>query len=426
MRFVIENKTLVRCELADDERDVEVEVPDFVDRAEAVEGSYVTVDHVERIGAGAFEGASGRIARLVLPYYLRAVDRGAFAGLGTVAELVVHSYDDACSNEMCNDLDNPIACKRLTVLPNPRGSDTRESFFDLCLVDDTSITELEVDARVHVRYSPGRQLAECGGLGLGNVETLTYLLYGYYNVIDPYLVSLTEMHHKLRRLVFENCATVWVDEESRPSRCVFADSACLEEMPSLEEVVLPEGLERIGECLFRDDPSLRSVYVPLSVREIGDRAFWRCTSLQELSLPEVALEGTSPTAFFECPKLAMLKVVRQWDEPETWEHTASVPVGRWAAVTAVDRLVRAFEVQYPELRETFRRVEYPHAILADGSVWYCDPDAYDDPGQYWDYLFLAYRDRASNYRFGVADEERAKRLEELREVIFLLLRGMGE
>ena len=409
MRFVIENKTLVRCELADDERDVEVEVPDFVDRAEVVEGSYVTVDHVERIGAGAFEGASGRIARLVLPYYLRAVDEGAFAGLGTVRELVVHSYDDVCSDEMCNDLDNPIACKHLTVLPNPRGSDARESFFDLCLVDDTCITELEVDASVHVRYSPGHQLAECGGFGLGNVETLTYLLYGYYNVIDPYLVSLTEMRHKLRRLVFENCATVWVDEESRPSSCEFADGAGLEDLLSLEEVVLPDGLERISERLFSGDDGLRSVRVPLSVREIGPRAFWRCANLEQLSLPEAALEGTSPTAFVECPKLVMLEVVRPGEEPDTQEHVTYVDVHTWAAVAAVDRLVRAFEAQYPELRKAFPAV-----------------DGMDDAT--WDDVYKRYRRYAAyNHVYDeLADKERAKRLEELREVIYLLIRGMGE
>ena len=407
MRFVIENKTLVRCELADDERDVEVEVPDFDERTAVHEGSFVTVDHVERIGAGAFEGASGRIARLVLPTYLRGVDRGAFAGLGTVRELVVHSYDDACSNEMCNDLDNPIACKRLTVLPNPGGSDARESFFDLCLVDDSCITELVLSASVQVRYSPRFQFEDFWEHGLENVETLTYLLHGYYNVIDPYLIAATEMRHNLRRLVFENCSTVWVDEESRPSRCVFADSACLEEMPSLEEVVLPEGLERIGECLFRDDPSLRSVYVPLSVREIGPRAFWRCASLQQLSLPEAALDGASPTAFAECPKLATLEVVLPGEEPGTREHVTYVDVRTWAAVTAVDRLVGAAKAQYPELREAF-----PAADCMDDATW-------DD-------VYKRYRYAAYNHVYELADKERAKQLTEIHEVIFLLLRGMGK
>lgn len=404
MRFVIEDKTLVRCELEGDERNVEVEVPHFVERDVVVEGSYATVDYVERIGAGAFKEVAGRIARLVLPGHLRAVDEGAFAGLGVVGELVVYAYDDADADEMANDMDNPIACQRLTVLRSPYASGSRESFFDLCLVDDVCITEIEVDASVHVRYSPGHGLEDVGGFGLQNVRTLTYLLHEAYNVINPYLIMATEMRHNLWRLVFENCYTVYCgpSDEGRPSRCEFADGASLEDMLSLEEVVLPEGLERIGERLFSEDRNLRSVYVPLSVREIGPRAFWRCTNLEQLSIPEEALEGTSATAFVECPKLAMLEAVRPGADAGAREHaTTNVTVSRWAAVTAVDRLVSAAEMRYPELREAFPAVDRRGDVT-------------------WDDLYKRYRYAAYNHVYEVADEGRAKQLAEIHEALFLL------
>lgn len=433
MRFVIENKTLMRCELAADERDVEVEVPDFVERADAGEGSFATVDYVERIGAGAFEGASGRIARLVLPGHLRAVDEGAFAGLGMVKELVVHSYDDACSNEMCNDLDNPIACQRLTVLPNHGSSNERDSYFDLCLIDDTYITELELDANVRVRYSPGRQLAECGGFGLENVETLTYLLREASNEIDPYLIMVTGMHHNLRRLVFENCCriedpTTWV---SRPSRCGFVAGSSMDWMSSLEEVVLPEGLVRIGDRLFEDDRKLRTVRVPMSLREIGSHAFRNCSALEGLTIPELALPGVSPSAFTGCTKLPELETVRWSERLGMPEHVARVPLRKWAAVTNIDRLVSLAEGQYPELRREFRPIELPYTVFSDGSVVYDDPIMHGDPDQYWDYMFHAYLHGTYNaWRTEdtpqETDAERLRHLREIREVVIALLQSAAQ
>ena len=78
MRLVIEDKALVRCELADDEQEVEVLIPDEVDV----------------ICNGAFDGVGDRISCLDMPRGLRQVGAEAFAGLGRVGELIAYSYDD--------------------------------------------------------------------------------------------------------------------------------------------------------------------------------------------------------------------------------------------------------------------------------------------------------------------------------------------
>lgn len=53
----------------------------------------------------------------------------------------------------------------------------------------------------------------------------------------------------------------------------------------LEEIVLPEKLERIEEGAF-EFTDLRQVVIPANVRHIGDYAFNECWSLEEIKLPE--------------------------------------------------------------------------------------------------------------------------------------------
>ena len=53
---------------------------------------------------------------------------------------------------------------------------------------------------------------------------------------------------------------------------------------SLEKVVLPAGLERIGIDAFTGCTSLKSLSIPASVAEIGKYPARSCTSLQEITV----------------------------------------------------------------------------------------------------------------------------------------------
>ena len=55
---------------------------------------------------------------------------------------------------------------------------------------------------------------------------------------------------------------------------------------SLTTVVLPEGLEKIGDYAFNGDYYLASVTIPDTVTEIGTGAFQRCSALEKIRLPK--------------------------------------------------------------------------------------------------------------------------------------------
>lgn len=71
-------------------------------------------------------------------------------------------------------------------------------------------------------------------------------------------------------------------------------------LPKLREVILPEGLEEIGECAF-GLCGLTGVTLPKSLKKIGETAFGLCFELKSINLENVAELGEY--AFSRCPKL---------------------------------------------------------------------------------------------------------------------------
>lgn len=70
----------------------------------------------------------------------------------------------------------------------------------------------------------------------------------------------------------------------------------------IENLVIEEGVKKIGLNAFVDCSFLRTAIIPGSVTEIGDAAFFRCSSLKTLSLNE-GLIKIAEEAFAECTGL---------------------------------------------------------------------------------------------------------------------------
>ena len=75
-----------------------------------------------------------------------------------------------------------------------------------------------------------------------------------------------------------------------------ADCLC-ENLFGVEEVVLPEGLEVIGDQSFSGCVNLKKINFPEGLRVIEDDAFWDCDLLEELHLP-ASLESIGADAFW--------------------------------------------------------------------------------------------------------------------------------
>lgn len=71
--------------------------------------------------------------------------------------------------------------------------------------------------------------------------------------------------------------------------------------------VVPDGVECIGDEVFRDRTGLTSITLPASLRRIGEAAFRGCTGLTSLTLPD-GLEIIDAGAFYDCSGITRLAV----------------------------------------------------------------------------------------------------------------------
>ena len=85
-----------------------------------------------------------------------------------------------------------------------------------------------------------------------------------------------------------------------------ADSV-FEGCESLESVLIPEGVTRIGWAAFKDCESLKSITIPEGVTSIGGWAFMHCSSLGSITIPS-SVTSIGDSAFSGCNSLANIAV----------------------------------------------------------------------------------------------------------------------
>ena len=76
---------------------------------------------------------------------------------------------------------------------------------------------------------------------------------------------------------------------------------------SIEEIEIPEGVETIGECAFRDCSRLKKVKLPKTIKTIGNMAFYMVRSIEEIEIPE-GCTTIGGSVFAGCTKLATVKL----------------------------------------------------------------------------------------------------------------------
>ena len=102
--------------------------------------------------------------------------------------------------------------------------------------------------------------------------------------------------------------------EILPGTRRIADCLC-ENLFGVEEVVLPEGLEVIGDQSFSGCVNLKKINFTEGLRVIEDDAFWDCDLLEELYLP-ASLESIGSDAFGDCDSLRVVHLPQGCDVDE--------------------------------------------------------------------------------------------------------------
>lgn len=86
---------------------------------------------------------------------------------------------------------------------------------------------------------------------------------------------------------------------------------------TLQQIVIPEGVTVIKYEAFRGCKKLREIVLPASLTEIEDGAFRDCTVLQNVTIPDAVVK-VGAQAFRDCKSLASVKLSKSLKEIE-WE-----------------------------------------------------------------------------------------------------------
>lgn len=72
------------------------------------------------------------------------------------------------------------------------------------------------------------------------------------------------------------------------------------------QVVIPDGVTKICDEVFKENKDIKSVVFPKTLKSIGEQAFGECQNLTSISLPE-GMERLEKACFYNCRKLNKVK-----------------------------------------------------------------------------------------------------------------------
>ena len=123
-----------------------------------------------------------------------------------------------------------------------------------------------------------------------------------YRVLDDGTVEITDYNG--------NAKTVDIPAEINGKSVTSIGYCAFYNCSSLASIMLPDGVTSIGDWAFNFCTSLTSITIPNGVTSIGDYAFYCCTSLTSITLPESVKEIGS-SAFFGCASLTAINVATE-------------------------------------------------------------------------------------------------------------------
>ena len=250
-----------------------------------------------------------------------------------------------------------------------------------------------------------------GGAGLSGAESVqesmgtvlsasAYVPYSYdgryeglyYNVTDTGEIEITGCYEYVRKVNIP----IEIDGKSVTS----IGSSAFYDCTSLTEITIPDSVTSIGSSAFYDCTSLTEITIPDSVTSIGWRAFSYCTSLTEITIPD-SVTSIRECAFYDCTSLKNVYIsdINAWFEID-FDDLDSNPMCNGANLYCNGELVT--EVAIPDSMESIgsyvfsyctslTKITIPDSVTSIGECAFYDctsltkitiPDSVTSIGQY--------------------------------------------
>ena len=239
---------------------------------------------VTSIGSSAFYGCSG-LTSVTIPSSVKSIGSSAFYNCVGLTKVIVPDLRAWCNISFGNSFSNPLV-------------NAHHLFSD----ENTEITDLVIPE------------------GVTNIgDMLFYGCTGLTSVTFPSSVT------RIGSVAFYGCTSVtkvivpdiaaWCNisfGNGLSNPLVYAHHLFSDENTEITDLVIPEGVTRIGDWAFYYCSGLTSVTIPSGVVTIGSNAFYSCSGLTSVTIPE-NVTGIGDWAFYNCSGLT--EVISLIEEP---------------------------------------------------------------------------------------------------------------
>ena len=235
---------------------------------------------ISKIGSYAFDGCSGLTGELVIPDSVTSIESYAFQGCsGLTGELVIPDSVTSIGSSAfqgCSGFTSLRLSKALTKL----------SWYNFA--DCTGLTKVEIPT---------------------SIQSLKTSVFS--NCTNLTRVDITDL-----------AAWCNIDMESSACPLYYAKNLYLNGKLISGELVIPEGVTKIGGYAFYGCKEITSVVLPESLTSIGPGAFYGCSGITNITIPS-NVRTISNTAFDNCTNLQFINIVNLSAWCELSEGTAS-------------------------------------------------------------------------------------------------------
>ncbi len=264
-------------------------------------------DGIENIGSGAFVGCSG-LTGINLPDSITSIETIAFFGCDRFTEIVLPDSITSIGSGAF------MMCSNLAAVTIPEGvTGIAENAFGSCPKLITVVIPKSVTSLYTSSFSETTVLAVYKDSYAHTFAVDNGLLYGIYDGVNPLEIYIdggvtyyTADGEAVVIGVDDNLTEIVIPAKINgyPITEIGNNAFC---ESNVTEIVLPDGIKRIGENAFRYCSSLTTINLPDSISEIGSGAFYECKELVEIVIPK-GVTVLEANLFFSCDNLSSVTI----------------------------------------------------------------------------------------------------------------------